>query len=103
MITKSTSDKPYDTLGGILADTMGVGKTLTMIASIASSQKEEKYNVQPADSEEHSMTWKPSHNNSTLILVPSVRKLFCSTEEVFSCLVTPNLVLSVTRWMDCRD
>ncbi|KAI0894696.1 SNF2 family N-terminal domain-containing protein [Annulohypoxylon nitens] len=72
VITKSTSDKPYDTLGGILADAMGVGKTLTMIASIASSQKEEKYNVQPADSEEHSMTWKPSHKNSTLILVPSV-------------------------------
>ncbi|KAI1458191.1 SNF2 family N-terminal domain-containing protein [Annulohypoxylon moriforme] len=69
-ITDSTSDKPVEALGGILADAMGVGKTLTMIASIASNLKGRISDAQTHEPEESSkMSRVPV--NSTLILVPS--------------------------------
>ncbi|KAI0010503.1 SNF2 family N-terminal domain-containing protein [Xylariaceae sp. FL0662B] len=71
LITGLTSDKPEDTPGGILADAMGVGKTLTMIASIASSLREAKRFVSE-QSQRVFLDGRKNHpTHSTLILVPS--------------------------------
>ncbi|KAI2464721.1 SNF2 family N-terminal domain-containing protein [Annulohypoxylon bovei var. microspora] len=71
LITESTSDKPDDTRGGILADAMGVGKTLTMIASIVSCLKEKNYITPVQELQVPVGIPKTLPVNSTLILVPS--------------------------------
>ncbi|KAI4859476.1 SNF2 family N-terminal domain-containing protein [Hypoxylon rubiginosum] len=71
LITGSSSDKPDDIPGGLLADAMGVGKTLTMIASIASSMENANLFVSnETTGSSPDMHWR-CPINSTLILVPS--------------------------------
>ncbi|KAI1410434.1 SNF2 family N-terminal domain-containing protein [Hypoxylon sp. FL1857] len=71
LITGQTSDRADDTPGGILADAMGVGKTLTMIASIVSSTKG-KTSLESGEEQDYSSgTTHHITVKSTLILVPS--------------------------------
>ncbi|KAI1374362.1 SNF2 family N-terminal domain-containing protein [Hypoxylon crocopeplum] len=71
LITGSTSDKPEDAPGGILADAMGVGKTLTMIAAIASSLKEAGEFASRQGTGSLFRTCQNYSVPATLILVPS--------------------------------
>ncbi|KAI1387873.1 SNF2 family N-terminal domain-containing protein [Hypoxylon trugodes] len=76
IITGSTSDAPDDAPGGILADAMGVGKTLTMIASIASAPTATiQSTTEPGNFQSQAI-------NSTLILVPSPLILDGWIEEI---------------------
>ncbi|KAI1769275.1 SNF2 family N-terminal domain-containing protein [Hypoxylon sp. FL1150] len=82
LITGLSSHKPDDAPGGLLADAMGVGKTLTMIASIASSLENaglfahsEGMGTFPDTNRRHPI-------NSTLILVPSALLLDGWIEEI---------------------
>ncbi|KAI0376440.1 SNF2 family N-terminal domain-containing protein [Hypomontagnella monticulosa] len=75
IITRTSSNKPEDTAGGILADAMGVGKTLTMIASIVSTLKKAQSFL---SGQESNISSAPAPRISqrrliisTLILVPS--------------------------------
>ncbi|GLA64998.1 hypothetical protein AtubIFM54640_006733 [Aspergillus tubingensis] len=66
IITGMRSPEPVDIRGGILADDMGVGKTLSMIASIVTSSTSDITTLE-----------KPADSNfifakSTLVVVPSV-------------------------------
>ncbi|KAI1777215.1 SNF2 family N-terminal domain-containing protein [Hypoxylon cercidicola] len=70
-ITGSLSDKPDDTVGGLLADAMGVGKTLTMIASIASSLENANAFASNQTARSSPGMYRKYPISSTLILVPS--------------------------------
>ncbi|KAI0438617.1 SNF2 family N-terminal domain-containing protein [Xylaria telfairii] len=78
VITGSTSSKPNDTLGGILADGMGLGKTLSMIACIVSSlaYSEEFANSSTKDSQ------RTAPVASTLVILPSVLLLETWVDEI---------------------
>lgn len=82
IITGSTSPKPEDMLGGILADGMGLGKTLTMIASIVASLSriEEFAMGKLLNDEEARMSLTPVI--STLVIVPSVCQYSSSQHRV---------------------
>ncbi|OTA95555.1 hypothetical protein M434DRAFT_393615 [Hypoxylon sp. CO27-5] len=71
LITGQTSDSPDDTPGGILADAMGVGKTLTMIASIVSSLRKNHDFARTQEPGSLEIPHEKYSVNSTLILVPS--------------------------------
>ncbi|KAI2628484.1 SNF2 family N-terminal domain-containing protein [Hypoxylon sp. NC1633] len=68
LITGSTRDQPDDTPGGILADAMGVGKTLIMIAAITSSGVQARKFASELVKGNFPAR-RPTH--ATLILVPS--------------------------------
>jgi len=73
LITGHTSGKPEDMLGGIIADGMGLGKTLTMIASIvANLPRADEFETRGA-SDGNSQTSLPPIK-TTLVIVPSVCK-----------------------------
>ncbi|PYH69626.1 DEAD/DEAH box helicase [Aspergillus vadensis CBS 113365] len=76
IITGTRSREPVDIRGGILADDMGVGKTLSMIASIVTSPPSDITTLE-----------KPADSNfifakSTLVVVPSVLLLHGWIDEV---------------------
>ncbi|KAI0546032.1 hypothetical protein F4679DRAFT_559161 [Xylaria curta] len=81
VITGLTSPKPHDTLGGILGDGMGLGKTLSMIACIV-------YSLVYASEFATSLTKDPQRTlfpipvASTLIIVPSVLLMDTWVEEI---------------------
>lgn len=59
--------------GGILADAMGLGKTLTMLTAIlCSKQLKDPY---PSYTTSGSGKREPKRSNSTLVVLPSRRKL----------------------------
>jgi SWI/SNF-related matrix-associated actin-dependent regulator of chromatin subfamily A3 len=72
VITGSKSPKPKDMPGGILADGMGLGKTLTMIASIIASipQLEQSDMAKAPPKDANMMASTPV--KSTLVIVPSI-------------------------------
>ena len=72
IITGSLSPKPVDMQGGILADGMGLGKTLTMIASIVASlhRAEEHGKARPLWRKEANASVTPV--KSTLVILPSI-------------------------------
>ncbi|PWY84198.1 hypothetical protein BO83DRAFT_395201 [Aspergillus eucalypticola CBS 122712] len=75
-ITGTRSPEPVDIRGGILADDMGVGKTLSMIASIVSSPPSDITTLEkPADS-------SSTFAKSTLVVVPSILLLHGWIDEV---------------------
>lgn len=86
IITGSKSPKPDDILGGILADGMGLGKTLTMIASIvvSLSRLEEFAPGRLLDDEEPKMSLIPV--KSTLVVVLSV----CQYASFTQCVMVAN-------------
>ncbi|KAI0861631.1 hypothetical protein F4860DRAFT_524233 [Xylaria cubensis] len=81
VITGLTSPKPHDTLGGILGDGMGLGKTLSMIACIV-------YSLAYAGEFASSLTKDPQRTlfpvpvASTLVIVPSVLLLDTWVNEI---------------------
>ncbi|KAI2909922.1 hypothetical protein CBS147371_9294 [Aspergillus niger] len=76
IITGAKSPEPVDVRGGILADDMGVGKTLSMIASIVTSPPCDITTLEkPAD-------LKLISAKSTLVVVPSVLLLHGWIDEV---------------------
>ncbi|KAK3321503.1 SNF2 family N-terminal domain-containing protein [Cercophora scortea] len=80
LITKSESSKPKDFLGGILADGMGLGKTLTMIASIvASLARAEHFCARRTEG-----NGKPNRPpvKATLVIVPSTLLLDGWVDEI---------------------
>lgn len=80
IITGAKSPEPVDVRGGILADDMGVGKTLSMIASIVTSPPCDTITLEkPAD-------LKLISAKSTLVVVPSVCEYlqFGSSIRVYS-------------------
>ncbi|KAK3342074.1 SNF2 family N-terminal domain-containing protein [Lasiosphaeria hispida] len=84
IITGSMNERSEDALGGILADGMGLGKTLTMIASIvATLPHAEKFVIgeSPDDNHENLMLHL-SPSRSTLVIVPSVLLLDGWIEEI---------------------
>ena len=75
IITGSKSQTPTDIQGGLLADDMGMGKTLSMIAIIMST-------ITDADIHSLGKGWNYDKTNkslipckSTLVVVPSAREL----------------------------
>ncbi|KAK2762331.1 hypothetical protein FQN54_001341 [Arachnomyces sp. PD_36] len=82
VITGTRSTNPAEMLGGILADGMGLGKTLTMIASIVasiSSAEESRAEVEQSDREVKTPLIPV---RSTLVIVPSVLLLDGWIEEI---------------------
>ncbi|PYH39514.1 DEAD/DEAH box helicase [Aspergillus neoniger CBS 115656] len=75
-ITGTTSPEPVDIRGGILADDMGVGKTLSMIASIVASSPYDTITL------EKQANLKLVPSRSTLVVVPSVLLLHGWIDEV---------------------
>lgn len=77
IITGMRSREPVDIRGGILADDMGVGKTLSMIASIVTSPPSDITTLEkPADS---SLIFA----KSTLVVVPSVCEYLQSGSSIW--------------------
>ncbi len=84
IITGSIGTEPNDMLGGIIADGMGLGKTLTMIASIISSLSRADQFVKGSAS--NGQTGLVSVM-STLIIVPSASECL---RLVIKCLHAAN-------------
>ncbi|KAI1871349.1 uncharacterized protein JN550_004794 [Neoarthrinium moseri] len=82
VITGSSSAKPEDSPGGILADGMGLGKTLTMIASIVAgiSHTEDIEMKNQDEDKEATTTLMPIQ--STLVVVPSLSLLDGWVDEI---------------------
>ncbi|KAI8631123.1 hypothetical protein F5Y19DRAFT_473522 [Xylariaceae sp. FL1651] len=80
-ITGVKNPKPRDMFGGILADGMGLGKTLTMIAGITSTlpRAEEFASGQYPNQD---VTMPLSSVGSTLVIVPSVLLLDSWVDEI---------------------
>lgn len=63
-------DEPQAFRGGIIADPMGLGKTLTMIALVATDLERAQHGVNSPGG----IPVKNSHNSATLIIVPPPRE-----------------------------
>lgn len=79
IITGAKSPAPQDFLGGILADDMGLGKSLTMLSAIVSSlERAGEYVLRgPCSTVSTTALDPPKTAKSTLIVVPSARKPIC--------------------------
>jgi hypothetical protein len=86
LITGHISGKPEDMLGGIIADGMGLGKTLTMIASVvASLPRADEFEARGAPDGSSTIRLPPV--KATLVIVPSVCK-FVLTEKLKDGMLT---------------
>lgn len=73
-ITKSRCQtRPQEKGGGILADEMGMGKSLSLLALILQTMDNSHTWVEEKRHAEHVSTRRSTH--STLVIVPSARKL----------------------------
>ena len=63
---------PFQCRGGLIADEVGLGKTLTILSAIASSMKKSAKFLFPDRSEEV-MTELTRRTRATLVVVPSFR------------------------------
>ncbi|KAK1755503.1 SNF2 family N-terminal domain-containing protein [Echria macrotheca] len=71
-ITKTRSPiQPEESGGGVLADEMGMGKTLATLARILQTLEEGKEWAEKKRSEEHTNSKVQRHTHSTLVVVPS--------------------------------
>ncbi|KAL8375683.1 hypothetical protein RB595_007002 [Gaeumannomyces hyphopodioides] len=70
-------DSPLSSRGGIIADVMGMGKTLSMITAIVASKNEARIFV--ASTDYGTQGWP---NGPTLVLVPSVQLMDVWQEEI---------------------
>lgn len=68
------TERPPEKGGGILADEMGMGKTLTMISVIVQSLSQASSYVTEMQSSEHHSGKAQIYSHSTLIVVPSACK-----------------------------
>ncbi|KAK0705714.1 SNF2 family N-terminal domain-containing protein [Lasiosphaeris hirsuta] len=84
IITGTMDKMSKDLLGGILADGMGLGKTLSMIASVvATLPYAEKFGIgQPSNDDYEGLKPRLSPTRSTLVIVPSVLLLDGWIEEI---------------------
>ncbi|KAK3684318.1 SNF2 family N-terminal domain-containing protein [Podospora appendiculata] len=82
LITMSESSKPEDFLGGILADGMGLGKTLTMISSIVASLSRAEQFGMARKAENYSGNPKKRPVKATLVIVPSTLLLDGWIDEI---------------------
>ncbi|KAI0406998.1 hypothetical protein F4802DRAFT_555264 [Xylaria palmicola] len=82
IITGATSPRPNDILGGILGDGMGLGKTLSMIACIVSSQAHADELMNGPSNKDLSGTMPPAPVGSTLVIVPSILLLDAWMDEI---------------------
>ncbi|KAH0563507.1 hypothetical protein GP486_001928 [Trichoglossum hirsutum] len=84
IITGAKSPTPDDFLGGILADDMGLGKSLTMLSAIVGSlARANEYARQGSMSAGHPGE-PPRAAKSTLIIVPSAHTLFVALSDTAS-------------------
>ncbi|KAK3389795.1 SNF2 family N-terminal domain-containing protein [Podospora didyma] len=82
VITQSKSSKPKEIFGGILADGMGLGKTLTMIASIVSTLPRAHAFARKGSFEDTQDKASLIAVKSTLVIVPSILLLDGWIEEI---------------------
>ncbi len=72
IVTGFQTKKPEDMLGGILADGMGLGKTLTMLACIVATLADSEV-FELGEFADKVKTGAPSiRTKSTLVILPSV-------------------------------
>ncbi|KAI3323069.1 hypothetical protein HD806DRAFT_535561 [Xylariaceae sp. AK1471] len=81
IVTGLKSPKPHDMLGGILADGMGLGKTLTMISCIVSTLHHANESAAGKRSDKDAQISLHSVN-STLVIVPSPLLLDTWMDEI---------------------
>jgi SWI/SNF-related matrix-associated actin-dependent regulator of chromatin subfamily A3 len=82
-----TADVPLETLGGILADDLGLGKTLTVLSTILRTAKmsksyAEENNESIAVSKGNEISSDQVFSRATLVIVPSSRKCIYSCHEI---------------------
>ncbi|KAF1927266.1 uncharacterized protein M421DRAFT_394374 [Didymella exigua CBS 183.55] len=96
-LTKSEATERREASGGILADDMGLGKSLTMLSAIASSlQEAERFaSIKPANAE--ALSDIPKHSPATLIVVPSTNCPTNAHRHTFPHKVTFHKHLSTER------
>jgi len=78
---------PSYSTGGILADVMGLGKTLTMLSSIATTLDDAKqWSTHRMGNAASKATWR---SRATLVVVPSMRELYL---RIFLYMLPPLVV-----------
>jgi len=77
VVTKARSRNQEETSGGILADEMGMGKTLSVLALIVKTLEDAKRWIDLDDTIlSAGSNLKQNHSPATLIIVPSTSMIF---------------------------
>ena len=100
VITGAKCQDPQNTWGGIIADDMGLGKSLTMLSAIASSTALASDYARSETCRTRNYDDPVIAARSTLIVVPSTRQSFFTPERCLCWISDIFATVLIDNWID---